>query len=129
MVRVGLFYGGNALSGANLANDVGSGYRFGYFDGDLTFQLLGYTSETTVSMVKTQNVYYGSNVDWSGSGYYDSKTSDIAVGCYHLQLPQTYATFEEAAMASRRGLTGATMCGWEPTWTVPPLRRPRPPSA
>ena len=80
MVRVGLFYGGNALSGANLANDVGSGYRFGYFDGDLTFQLLGYTSETTVSMVKTQNVYYGSNVDWSGSGYYDSKTSDIAVG-------------------------------------------------
>ena len=35
MVRVGLFYGGNALSGANLANDVGSGYRFGYFDGDL----------------------------------------------------------------------------------------------
>ena len=24
MVRVGLFYGGNALSGANLANDVGS---------------------------------------------------------------------------------------------------------
>ena len=27
MVRVGLFYGGNALSGANLANDVGSGYR------------------------------------------------------------------------------------------------------
>ena len=86
MVRVGLFYGGNAV-GANLANDVGSGYRFGYFDGDLTFQLLGYTSETTVSMVKTQNVYYGSNVDWSGSGYYDSKTSDIAVGCYHLQLP------------------------------------------
>ena len=100
MVRVGLFYGGNALSGANLANDVGSGYRFGYFDGDLTFQLLGYTSETTVSMVKTQNVYYGSNVDWSGSGYYDSKTSDIAVGCYHLQLPQTYATFEEASAAA-----------------------------
>ena len=79
---------------------MGSGYRFGYFDGDLTFQLLGYTSETTVSMVKTQNVYYGSNVDWSGSGYYDSKTSDIAVGCYHLQLPQTYATFEEASAAA-----------------------------
>ena len=136
MVRVGLFYGGNALSGANLANDVGSGYRFGYFDGDLTFQLLGYTSETTVSMVKTQNVYYGSNVDWSGSGYYDSKTSDIAVGCYHLQLPQTYATFEEAsaaaartAMASRPGSTAPTMCGWAPSWTVPPPRRPRPPSA
>ena len=80
MVRVGLAYGSGALVGANLENNTGygSGYRFGYFDGDLTFQLLGYTSETTVSMVKTQNVYYGSNVDWSGSGYYDSKTSDIA---------------------------------------------------
>ena len=98
MVRVGLFYGGNALSGANLANDVGSGYRFGYFDGDLTFQLLGYTSETTVSMVKTQNVYYGSNVDWSGSGYYDSKTSDLD------------STSAQAAQASL-GLTGATVAG------------------
>ncbi|MFQ9917003.1 MAG: hypothetical protein ACLRWQ_12020 [Flavonifractor plautii] len=87
--------------GANLTQRRGRRLpRFGYFDGDLTFQLLGYTSETTVSMVKTQNVYYGSNVDWSGSGYYDSKTSDIAVGCYHLQLPQTYATFEEASAAA-----------------------------
>ena len=28
-VRIGLFYGSSALAGANLANDVGSGYRFG----------------------------------------------------------------------------------------------------
>ena len=116
---------------------MGSGYRFGYFDGDLTFQLLGYTSETTVSMVKTQNVYYGSNVDWSGSGYYDSKTSDIAVGCYHLQLPQTYATFEEASAAAAQysdgfpaWIDGALLCagGLLPGQYLPP-RRPRPPSA
>ena len=127
MVRVGLFYGGNALSGANLANDVGSGYRFGYFDGDLTFQLLGYTSETTVSMVKTQNVYYGSNVDWSGSGYYDSKTSDIAVGCYHLQLPQTYATFEEASAAAAQysdGFPGGSLPGQYLRSGGPGLPRP-----
>ena len=29
-VKVGLFYGSNALPGANLLNDVGSGYRLGY---------------------------------------------------------------------------------------------------
>ena len=33
------------LSGANLANDVGSGYRFGYFDEDLRFEELGETDE------------------------------------------------------------------------------------
>ena len=28
-LRVGLYYGSSALSGANLANEVGEGYRFG----------------------------------------------------------------------------------------------------
>ena len=34
-IRVGIFFGGNALPGANLLNHVGSGYRFGYFDSTL----------------------------------------------------------------------------------------------
>ena len=33
VIRVGLFYGSSALPGANLLNDVGTGYRFGYLDG------------------------------------------------------------------------------------------------
>ena len=39
MVRVGLAYGSGALVGANLENNTGygSGYRFGYFDGDVRF--------------------------------------------------------------------------------------------
>ena len=109
-VRIGLFYGSSALAGANLANDVGSGYRFGYFDDSLTFHTLGYTSETAISVVKTQNVYYGTNVDWSGSGYYDSQTSDVAVGCYHLQLPQTFTDFTQAAAAA------AQYSGGFPAW-------------
>ena len=36
-IRVGLYFGSNALPGANLLNQVGSGYRFGYFDGNLDF--------------------------------------------------------------------------------------------
>ena len=101
-IRVGLYYGSSALAGANLANEVGEGYRFGYFDEDRTFQELGYTYESAVSMVKTQNVWYGTGVDWNGSGYYDSQISNIAVGCWHLELPGTYRSFEEAADEAAR---------------------------
>ena len=69
-IRVGLYYGSSALAGANLANEVGEGYRFGYFDEDRTFQELGYTYESAVSMVKTQNVWYGTGIRpmmvWAG---------------------------------------------------------------
>ncbi|MGN8895782.1 SpoIID/LytB domain-containing protein [Flavonifractor sp. HCP28S3_F3] len=97
-IRVGLFYGSTALPGANLLNDVGSGYRMGYYDSNRVFQQLAQTSETAISVVKTQNVYYGTVGNWSG--YYDTITSNIAVGCYHLKLPDTYSTYEQAAAAA-----------------------------
>lgn len=97
-IRVGLFYGSTALPGANLLNDVGSGYRLGYYDSNRVFQQLAQTSETAISVVKTQNVYYGTVGNWSG--YNDTITSNIAVGCYHLKLPDTYSTYEQAAAAA-----------------------------
>lgn len=97
-IRVGLFYGSTTLPGANLLNDVGSGYRLGYYDSNRVFQQLAQTSETAISVVKTQNVYYGTVGNWSG--YYDTITSNIAVGCYHLKLPDTYSTYEQAAAAA-----------------------------
>ena len=68
-IQVGLFYGQNALPGANLENYTGSGYRLGYFDEDLHFVTLGHTPETQISMVKTQNVSLsnGNYVDGTGS--------------------------------------------------------------
>ncbi len=95
-IRVGLFYGGSALPGANLLNEVGSGYRFGYFDADLNFVPLGVTDRTAISMVKTQNVWYGKVGIWSG--YYDTVSSEIAVGCWHIQLPGSYPDFATAQM-------------------------------
>lgn len=67
-LRVGLFYGSTALPGANLENSVGSGYRFGWYDDDLTFHQLGSSSETQISVVKTQNVTLsgGNYVDGTG---------------------------------------------------------------
>ena len=94
-VKVGLFYGSNALPGANLLNDVGSGYRLGYYDDNRVFQQLAATSETAISVVKTQNVYYGTVGNWAG--YYDPITSNIAVGCWHLKLPGRYSSNDEAS--------------------------------
>ena len=98
-VLVGLAYGSSAMPGANVLNSVGSGYRFGYLDGNRNFVQLGYTTETGVSAVKTQNVWYGP-LSNGLNGYSDQFTSTIAVGCYHIQLPGSYSTFEAAAAAA-----------------------------
>ena len=97
-IKVGLFYGSSALPGANLLNDVGSGYRLGYYDSSRVFQQLASTSETAISVVKTQNVYYGTSGGWAG--YYDSLTSDIAVGCWHIRLPGSYSSYAQASAAA-----------------------------
>lgn len=54
-IRVGLAYGSGALPVANLENSIGSGYRLGYFDDSLNFVQLGYTAETKISMVATED--------------------------------------------------------------------------
>lgn len=109
-IRIGLTYGTDAVPGANLLNSTGSGYRLGYYDDSLNFVQLGYTTETGISIVKTQNVWYGP-LSNGLSGYTDTQTSSIAVGCYHIQLPSTYTTFEEASAAA------AAVSGGFPAWT------------
>jgi stage II sporulation protein D len=99
IIRVGLYYGSSALQGANLLNAVGSGYRFGYFDSDKQFVELASTGETAISVVKTTNVYYGS-YDGYSSYHEELTSSSIAVGCYHLQLPDSYVSYEEAQNAA-----------------------------
>lgn len=98
-IRVGLAYGTGAMPGANLLNSVGSGYRLGYFDDGLNFIQLGYTYETGISVVKTQNVWYGP-LSGGLNGYSDTVTTGPAVGSYHLQLPATYGSFDEALAAA-----------------------------
>ncbi len=109
-VLVGLAYGSSAMPGANLLNSVGSGYRLGYLDGNRDFISLGYTGETGISVVKTQNVSYGGPLSNGLNGYSDQIASGIVVGCYHLQIPGTWATFEEARTAA------ANLPGGFPAW-------------
>ena len=49
-IKVGLRYGSSAMSEANLENDVGSGYEFGYYDSDRNFVALDWTEETAITM-------------------------------------------------------------------------------
>jgi len=97
-LRIGLAYPGNstgALVSANLLIGDASavtGYRFGYYDEALDFVSLANTEETALSMIKTTNIYrVGENYsDVKPSGNYE------LLGCYHLQRPITFATYEEA---------------------------------
>ncbi|MBE6972816.1 MAG: SpoIID/LytB domain-containing protein [Ruminococcaceae bacterium] len=98
VLRVGLAYPGNStgsLVNANLLNaDISTvaGYRFGYYDDALTFIGLASTAETAITMLKTTNIYR------MGEEYSDKKPSGDheVLGCYHLQRPFAFATYEEA---------------------------------
>ena len=95
-IRVGIFYGSNALASANLANETGSGYRFGYYDSTYQFIPLAYTAEEKITMCKDTNLYL------SGGNFYETPTAGQykLIGSYHLQPAGTYATFEEAKNAA-----------------------------
>lgn len=96
VVRVGLLYGSSALDGANLKNSANSsGFTFGYYDEENQFVALGETDKTQISVVKTTNVYYGTYGGYTS--YHEALSgASVGVGCYHLELPGSYDTFEEA---------------------------------
>ena len=85
MIRVGLYYSSDALDGANLANETGSGFRLGYFNSANEFVQLASTADESISVVKTENVYYGTYNNYTS--YHDAAVSGTVVGCYHLELP------------------------------------------
>ncbi len=101
MVRIGLFYGDGALSSANLENSDGSGYRFGYYDRDGQFVKLGSTTQTQISMLKTENMYLSDGLYYPGN-----QGGSETIGCYHLQLSGTYGSLEQAQSAAN-GIGGA----------------------
>lgn len=100
ILQVGLAYGSGALKGANLQNetDFGSGYRFGYFDEELQFEELGYTDEEVnrVTVLKTQNTWFYYDQSSQSYVYANSDNGGKSVGCFHIQLPETFDEFDEA---------------------------------
>ena len=57
-LKVGLYYGSNALYSANLQNYRGSGYELGWFDeSSRDFLSVGYLAEEKISMTADGNIY------------------------------------------------------------------------
>ena len=105
ILRIGLYYGSNAMPSANLENSVGSGYRLGYFDDANQFVELGRTSKTKLSMLKTKTLYL------SGGTYQTTPSSGAqTIGGYSLQWPGTYSDFTSAQTAA------ASVSGGFPAW-------------
>ncbi|MDR0819605.1 MAG: SpoIID/LytB domain-containing protein [Oscillospiraceae bacterium] len=92
VARIGLYYNTTGLAYANLQNETGSGYQFGYFDGGRNFVALGYTSHTKITMLKNRNLYLN-----TANEFLDDKPDNLkgSVGCYHVQVAKCN-TFEEA---------------------------------
>ena len=99
LIQVGLHYGTDSMDGINLKNEVGFGFRFGYYDHTNQFETLGSTDQQSISVVIAKNIYYGTYNGYTS--YHTSLTSSsISVGMYHLQIPYTYNSFDQARTAS-----------------------------
>lgn len=81
ILKVGLNYGSNALSSANLQNEIGSGYLVGWYD-----------------EVTREFVYVGSLTDIK-------ITMKVLDKC-HVQIDETFNTFEEANHVANQFNTG-----------------------
>ncbi len=89
--RIGLYYYYNTsrdstLTTASLENKVGGGYKFGYYDLSRNFYELGSTTATQLTMAPDVN----------------TNVSAGTIGCYHIKLPETYASFEAAKSVASR---------------------------
>ncbi len=62
VMKIGLYFGTDVLASANLANEVGGGYRFGYFDSSRNFVELGRTAVGKISMLKDKVMYLSDGV-------------------------------------------------------------------
>lgn len=91
VMKIGLYYGSDEMMAANLLNEIGSGYTFGYYDSEREFHPVGETDETALTMLKDWTMYL------SGGKYYDEAPlgASEVIGCYHIRLNTEYLAFED----------------------------------
>ena len=98
-LKVGLYYGSSALFSANLQNYEGSGYALGWFDEtDRDFHELGWLDEEKISMTADGAIYIKNGTYYSGA----QSGADAVVGGYHVELDETFDSFEEAAYVAEQ---------------------------
>ncbi|MBR5543657.1 MAG: SpoIID/LytB domain-containing protein [Oscillospiraceae bacterium] len=103
-VRVGLYYGNNAMISANLQNVEGYGYRFGFFDSAHNFIAQHRdTSTNRISMLKDANIYFNDGTFYETG----APSGSTLIGAFHIQLDTEYASSEEvSAMVTSLQLQG-----------------------
>jgi len=97
IVKVGLKYDDEALYSANLENEVGAGYFFGYYDDERSFVTLGETAKKKISMTVAGTIYVKPDGTYSAS---DSGAERV-IGGWHIQMRTVYASAAEAAEAAK----------------------------
>ena len=102
-LKIGLFYSGNALSSANLQNNIGSGYQLGFYDSTRTFIARYSLTQQRISMLKDINFYHSDATIYESGAPQGSKV----IGAFHLQLATAYSDADSArAMAESLKLRG-----------------------
>ena len=96
IVKVGIKYDDEALYSANLENEVGAGYFFGYYDDERNFVILGETGKKKISMTAAGTIYVKSGGTYASSA---SGAEDV-IGGWHIQLRTVYTSSAEAAAAA-----------------------------
>lgn len=109
-LRIGLKYGGDAVADADLHNETGSGFDFGYFDDSRNFVALTGTEVSAISILNDWTMHR----EPSWQRYAAGSGGDITVGCWHILL-DTFATLSDAqALASEYadGFISLTQDNW-----------------
>ena len=95
IVKVGLNKDEPMFS-ANLQNEVGAGYAFGYYDDQRSFVALGQTDKKKISVTAAGTIYLKSDGTYSGT---KSSGAEL-IGNWHIQIQDVYTSAEEAALAA-----------------------------
>ncbi len=102
-IRVGLNYASNSLYSANLTNRVGSGFELGFYDNYGDFYSLGVVGNKNISVCVDDNLLFDPN---GGYNVFNTVKGNFYLGAYHVQLPDSYNTFEEAANSAANRSNG-----------------------
>ena len=110
MLKVGLKYGADALFTARLQNynDTlsGSGYEFGYYDGERNFVPLAATDEEKITVTVDSNAYV------SGGVCYETRPTNYTtiLGAYHIELLTTFEDYDAAYAVAQTYHKGFVAC-------------------
>jgi len=104
-LRIGLYFGANAIPSANLQNaeGFGRGFDFGFFDTNREFVPIGaWTNEHRITMLMDRNMVWNPAANEGRGEFREGTTGSVVVGAFHVRLNQGFANFEEARAEANR---------------------------